>query len=66
MIFQEVKENKKLKFLIKITLYALSAILVIFYFAVLILSITKTDVSWEYKMYYITDEADVWVRKKWI
>lgn len=66
MIFQEVKENKSIKLFIKITLYALSAILVIFYFAVLILSITKTDVSWEYKMYYITDEADVWVRKKWI
>lgn len=43
----------------KVLLYAFSAILVISYFVILYISINP-NVSWEYKLYYIEKETDIW------
>lgn len=61
MTFEKIKNNKSINICIKVFLYALSAILVCFYVFVLAISMFKTNVSWEYDLYYISDEADIWV-----
>lgn len=61
MAFEKIKENRNINTCVKILLYLFSVILVIFYIFVLVLSIFKTNVSWEYDLYYISDEADLWV-----
>lgn len=61
MAFEKIKENRNINTCVKILLYLFSVILVIFYIFVLVLSIFKTNVSWEYDLYYISDEADIWV-----
>ena len=43
----------------KVLLYLLSSILFIGYIVILVLSM-KPNVSWEYELYYITKEIDIW------
>ena len=44
---------------INVFLYILSFILVSFYLVIMVLAI-KPNISWEYELYYITKETDVW------
>lgn len=57
----EKDTNKKngVNIFITIFLYTLSAFLVICYFIILALSM-KPKVSWEYELYYISKETDIW------
>lgn len=56
---KETNKKKSINAFISISLYILSALLVISYFVILALSI-KPKVSWEYELYYISKETDVW------
>lgn len=56
---KETNKKKCINTFISISLYILSALFVIGYFVILALSM-KPRVSWEYELYYISKETDVW------